>query len=318
MAQMLTNDRLDFRQFNLFEMVDQFDNFAFYNNANPSVDSQELPGLVGSFSAEDLGAFWTGANNPDDAGDRGARLYFAGNALVINSNNNAVSGTVTGMSLKESYGGPAKTFDFYGFRIGAVAFQNAAMTQGNADDISLLKTALSGADRITGAGFADFAYGWTGNDIMVGNGGNDSLSGDAGNDKLYGGSGLDVLKGGTGTDTLTGGAGADQLYGGADSVLDVFVFSSRTDSPNSSGRDVIRDFHRGQDDISLAAMDANANAGGNQTFGWGAKTAGAYKVWYATANGNATVYADVTGDRVADFSVQLIGVTSLASGDFVL
>lgn len=318
MAQLLSNGQIDFRQFNLWQVISQFDRFAFYNNANPSVDSSELPGMVGVYTAEDLSAFWTGASNPGDAGDLGARLYIAGNGFVINANNNAVSGTVTGFSLKESYGGPAFTFDFFGFSLGAVAFQNAAMSRGNSDDIALLKTALSGADRITGSAFADYAYGWSGNDSLFGNGGNDTLSGDAGNDKLYGGSGADVLKGGTGADTLTGGAGADQLYGGSDTLRDVFVFSSRTESPNSTGRDVIRDFHRGQDDISLAAIDANANASGNQTFGWGAKTAGAYKVWYATANGNATVYADVTGDKIADFSLQLIGVTSLAASDFVL
>lgn len=214
MAQLLTNRQIDFRQFNLFEMVDQFDNFEFADNANVSVDSSEVPGMFGSYSAEDLSAFWTGADNPGDAGDAGARLYIAGNAFVMDENRNAVSGTVTGMSLKESYGGPAKTLDFYGFRLGAVEFQNAAITAGNADDIALLKKALTGADRITGSGQGDFAYGWKGNDTLFGNGGKDTLSGDAGKDEIRGGRGDDVLKGGTGNDRLFGDKGADVLDGG--------------------------------------------------------------------------------------------------------
>ena len=214
MAQLLSNGQIDFRQFNLFEVISQFDHFAFYNNAHPSVDAQELPGLIGTYSAEDLSAFWTGASNPGDAGDTGARLYIAGDAFVINANNNAVSGTVTAMSLKESYGGPAMTFDFYGFRMGAVAFQNAAMTQSNTDDLSLLRGALIGADRITGSAFADYAYGWTGNDKLYGNGGNDTLSGDAGNDYVRGGNGHDSLKGGSGADSVLGDAGNDRIYDG--------------------------------------------------------------------------------------------------------
>lgn len=66
---------------------------------------------------------------------------------------------------------------------------------------------------------------------------------------------------------------------------------------------MVYDFRSDIDGISPAATDANANAAGNQAFDWG---------------GNATVFADVTGDKVADFSVQVNGVAALATGDFLL
>ncbi|TXH95290.1 MAG: hypothetical protein E6Q73_15055, partial [Pseudorhodobacter sp.] len=232
MAQMFANSNLDFRQFNLSQMFDEFDQFLFQDNLHPSVDSSEIPGFVGTYSAEDLVAFWTGANNPGDAGDLGARLYLAGNGLRFDGNENVTAGTFTGMSLKVSQDGPSATFDFFGFSVGAVAFQSAAETVGNADDISILKQALSAADRITGSAFADYAWGWNGNDTLNGNGGNDTLAGNTGNDQVYGQAGNDVLRGDAGADTLHGGAGADKLYGGGDTARDVFVFGARSESPN--------------------------------------------------------------------------------------
>jgi Ca2+-binding RTX toxin-like protein len=108
------------------------------------------------------------------------------------------------------------------------------------------------------------------------------------------------------------------MYGGADRARDVFVFTSPLDSPNSTARDVIHNFTRNIDDISLSTIDANTATSGNQAFAWGGKTAGANAVWYATAGGNATVFADVNGDRLADLSVRLVGVTSLTASDFIL
>jgi Ca2+-binding RTX toxin-like protein len=72
---------------------------------------------------------------------------------------------------------------------------------------------------------------------LMGLGGNDTLRGGDGDDWLQGGKGRDVLLGGLGDDSLAGGGGAD-----------VFVFTA------DPGRDVIRDFAVGQDQVDLSAL----------------------------------------------------------------
>ena len=127
-----------------------------------------------------------------------------------------------------------------------------------------------------------------------------------------------MLMGGVGADTINGGNGKDRLYGGSDTARDEFVFATATESANSTARDAIYNFTRGIDDISLLLIDANTALSGNQAFGWGGKTAGTNDLWFTLSGGNATVYADVNGDARADFSVILVGVSSLASVDFLL
>ena len=225
LAQVISNGDLDFRDFNLWAVLGQFDRYRFFDNINAEVGGTELPGFVGTYSATDVGGFWNSAGSVWDAPNR---FLFGGENIVMDNNGNAVSGTVTGMFYDE----PVNFFfAMAGFSISAVALQNAAMTRGNADDLALLKSALSGNDRITGSAEADFAYGWTGNDKLFGNGGNDTLSGDAGNDDIRGGSGNDRIVDGRGTDTLTGGSG-----------LDSFVFTL-----GQIDRDRITDFTDGQD-----------------------------------------------------------------------
>ena len=323
MAQIISNRNLDFRQFNLWEVIDRFDHFGVWDNSNPSLDSSELPGLVGTYSAPDLSGFWTGAAQVSNAT---SKFLFGGN-YVLNASGNAVSGTVTGMVYTETVGSDFNFFALVGVSTGAVRFQESASTASASDDIAWLKTALAGNDRITGSNYADYAYGRGGNDIMTGKGGNDTLMGDNGNDTIHGGSGHDLLTGGAGNDLIKGDAGRDQIrggmgtdkmYGGVDTVRDVFIFASIAESAKTSARDVIYNFIHGTDDISLTAIDAHTGAAGNQAFSFGGKTAGAHAVWYATSGGNATVYGDVNGDRVADFSISLIGVTSLTAGDFLL
>ena len=72
------------------------------------------------------------------------------------------------------------------------------------------------ADTISGM----VAWGFDGNDTLIGDAGPNSLYGGAGNDTLLGFEGSDLLAGGLGSDTLTGGSGADtfMLLQGADSV----------------------------------------------------------------------------------------------------
>lgn len=59
------------------------------------------------------------------------------------------------------------------------------------------------------------AYGYGGNDQLLGNTGNDSLYGGIGDDFLVGLEGNDILVGGRDSDTLLGWSGNDKLWGGS-------------------------------------------------------------------------------------------------------
>jgi Ca2+-binding RTX toxin-like protein len=163
----------------------------------------------------------------------------------------------------------------------------------------------SSADTLTGTAGNDTLYGRKGNDKLYGLASDDQLHGEAGNDQLYGGEGNDIIVGGAGKDSLSGGAGAD-----------TFVFEHFSDSPPRS-RDTITDFVSGLDVIDLRAIDANAGAAGDQSFsflGSSAFTGHAGQLRFASG----VLYADVNGDRAADFEIALMGVTSLKATDFYL
>lgn len=252
MAQLISNGFLDFREFDLSSTIDQFSRFRFFNDINVSVDGTEIPGLVGTFAADDVAGWWTG---PTSLWDAPNRLIVAGDDVVLDGDGNAVSGWVTGFLGRQTEGSTVYHFELVGFRVGAVAFQNAAMSAGTADDIALLKKALSGADRITGSAQADFAYGWSGNDTLSGKDGNDTLAGDGGADRISGGRGNDRLIGGAGNDRLAGDAGNDRLDGGLGSDTltggagrDSFVFVE-----GQLAGDSVADF---QDGLDMLVLDA--------------------------------------------------------------
>ncbi len=101
---------------------------------------------------------------------------------------------------------------------------------------------LVSIENITGTSFTDTLIGNAVANTLNGGGGADVLDGGAGNDTLIGGGGNDRLTGGIGNDVLTGGTGSD-----------IFVFG------NDGGTDVIADFTRKQDKISLSGIvDMNA------------------------------------------------------------
>ncbi|EIM25504.1 M10 family metallopeptidase [Microvirga lotononidis] len=149
------------------------------------------------------------------------------------------------------------------------------------------------------------AVGGSGNDSLTGNDGANSLKGGAGADKLNGLGGADILDGGAGADTLTGGAGAD-----------IFDFKSVNDSlPNS--RDTIQDFMRGVDHIDLHAIDASTSHSGDQAFSFigGASFSGhSGQVNFA----GGVLSGDVNGDRIADFRINVAGISTLTSADLYL
>lgn len=70
-----------------------------------------------------------------------------------------------------------------------------------------------GDDSLHGGIGNDFLVGLEGNDVLVGGGDSDTLLGWSGNDRLWGGSGNDALYGNIGSDKLWGGSGNDYLDG---------------------------------------------------------------------------------------------------------
>ena len=141
----------------------------------------------------------------------------------------------------------------------------------------------------------------------TGNALDNQITGNAGNNTLNGGNGNDVLIGGAGADRLTGGRGAD-----------VFKFIQASDSPvGLSLHDVITDFNPSQGDrIDLSQIDANSVAGGDQAFAY---------IGAAVFSGSpgelrfsaGLLAGDINGDGVADFEVQITGVSSLGPASLV-
>jgi len=163
----------------------------------------------------------------------------------------------------------------------------------------------SSIEGLLGSQYADNLRGNDAANTIQGRAGNDRLYGRGGNDKLYGGDGNDLLYGGTGADALYGEAGAD-----------TFVFTSLKDSLPGA-RDTIRDFVRGVDRIDLRGIDANTKLAGDQAFSFiGSKafTGSAGQLKFSAG----ILAADVNGDRVADFQVNVSGVSALAKSDFYL
>ena len=145
--------------------------------------------------------------------------------------------------------------------------------------------------------------------MVVGDSGSDTLVGGPGNDTLVGGAGNDYLTGSAGNNILIGGTGADQ-----------FVFSKTY--PTSGSMDTIADFSHAQGDkINVHSIDANIATTQDDDFkfiGTQAFDHTAGELRYYVSGGDAYVQGDVNGDGVPDFTIKLMGVTSLVSADFML
>lgn len=180
------------------------------------------------------------------------------------------------------------------------------------------------ANRLTGNESANRLDGVSGKDVLRGLGGDDVLTGGAGADTLQGGDGRDLLDGGSGNDIVDGGRGADRLFGGTgrDTMSggpgrDTFVFTGIADSRAGSGRDVITDFAVGQDLIDLGAVDGNAVQHRRQSFVFidGDAFSGLPGQLRFAAG---ILEGDVDGDRIADFQIELQGVTLLTRDSLIL
>lgn len=164
----------------------------------------------------------------------------------------------------------------------------------------------------TGEGGRDILFGSTEADTLRGAGGGDDLLGGGSNDRLYGDAGNDYIHGGNGADRLTGGSGADR-----------FIYVYLTESGlTSANRDTIFDFSGTDGDrIDVSDIDASTKTAGDQAFsflGTGAFSGKAGQLRYDMTASNTYIYADVDGDKKADFSIHLDDVVTLSKGYFVL
>jgi serralysin len=154
----------------------------------------------------------------------------------------------------------------------------------------------------------EYARGGTANDVLIGN----ALP--------------NALYGGNGSDTLTGGLGADAF------IFDVF-------NAGNIDNDTVIDFNRAQGDkINLSLIDSNVYAVDDQAFkfiGTAAFSPISAAVTYQgivlipasnsvselrveTSSSGLVLQGDINNDRIADFHINLTGVTSMLATDFVL
>lgn len=239
---------------------------------------------------------------------------FAGYDITINGTQAVTGGVVTG--YVEAYHNGSEWAHYLGmedFSASALDLYNASQTLSIADDYAIISAALAGTDQFELSGFSDYAFGLAGNDTLRGNGGTDTLLGGSGDDALIGGPGNDRLVGGTGKDLLTGASGADH-----------FIFQKASaSSGRASTADVISDFVRGTDKISLSAIDAFANGGtANDTFLWRGTSSFssgiAGEIRYQKYDTYTLVLIDLDGDSNVEMSIRVNGLHSFTSSDFIL
>lgn len=170
---------------------------------------------------------------------------------------------------------------------------------------------LEGLDARQTGNLAITLNGNAGNNIIFGNDGNNTLNGGAGNDMLYAYGGEKNL--------LIGGAGADTLHGSFESV-DTFKFNTLKEMGLGNQQDVIYSFtsHAENslkgDKLDFSALKGYTFVGEAEDF-----TGQAKQLRYVVENnGSVTLYGTSNADKTADFSIKLVGVSSLVQEDFVL
>lgn len=136
----------------------------------------------------------------------------------------------------------------------------------------------------------------------------ENATGGSARDLLWGNEVANVLKGMGGNDVIDGYEGADTYIGGAGT--DLFVFH------NVETGDHVADFTSGEK-VDLSKIDANSLMGGDQAFKFVGDKAFSHTAGELRYDGT-TLYGDVNGDGVADFSVVFDNHAALVKADFIL
>ena len=265
-----------------------------------------------NFATSGSSYFVTGVAITDRDGDN---FYDIGEArsgitMSISTGGSDATGAAGGFAAKFAGGTVGVTFSGGSLASNvsvtiAAGYQNAKIDLVDTNEIlsSVSTTLGAGAVRLGLLGVASIRG--TGNDVanvIIGNKGGNSIDGRGGNDFLVGCSGRDVL---------TGGAGADR-----------FDFNAVTESGKTATlRDQITDFLRGTDKLDLSSIDARSALTGNQAFTWISTQVFHHKageLHYVRSGANVVVEGDVNGDAVADFQIQLNGISALATTDLYL
>jgi Ca2+-binding RTX toxin-like protein len=190
----------------------------------------------------------------------------------------------------------------------------ADVVNGNGGDDSI--NGGGGGDVIDGGAGDDTLNGEAGDDTLAGGSGDDILDGGSGDDALTGGGDDDILIGGSGNDELTGGAGTDQLIGGGGA--DRFVFDDIAGSLPQAP-DLVFDFSAVQgDQIDVSGIDAISGTTENDEFifvGDDEFSGSAGELRFVHDFEDGLLEADINGDGTADFTIELLGVTSLTGDD---
>ncbi len=131
--------------------------------------------------------------------------------------------------------------------------------------------------------------------------------------------GLTTMKtGDDGKNKLVATDGVDELTGAGGK--DRFIFAdARAGEVATASRDLITDFVSGEDKIKLSGIDANSTVAGNQAFARVSEFTGtAGQLVVLQEGGDTLLSGDVNGDELADFVIELAGVSVLSATDIVL
>jgi serralysin len=193
----------------------------------------------------------------------------------------------------------------------SASFAGATIVEldGNGDGAADFQVELAGSPALDSRDFVALAgNGGTSNDVLYGTSGADRIDGGDGNDSIFGLGGDDFIGGGLGDDVMVGGFGRDQLTGGGG--FDQFRFDGVLDSV-AGAADRIVDFQSGFDRIDLSAMGL--------TYSGRSKFSGNDGELHVLRSHDYTmVEADLNGDRIADFQIELSGGLRLSDSDFLL
>jgi serralysin len=243
--------------------------------------------IIGTVNADTI--FAAGGNDAVRGGGGDDLIFGESGADVLfgDENNDTIIGG-TGDDRIDG-GSGIDTVDYSGDNTGVVV--DLTVNFGGIDGGSSGADTLISIENVLGTNLNDFFIGTSGNNVLNGLGGNDTMFG------------------GFGADTLIGGAGAN-----------TFKYQSASDSFPGASHDVITDFVHGVDKIDLKFVDAAVGVSGDQAFRFIGTGNFGFEgdLRVAFVNGNTLIQGNTDTDSAPEFEVQLNGLHTISSSDFVL